>query len=218
MTTKTTLRLLRTAPIGPSHRQATQGTQPSAQRVWIVALLTCSALIFACRRPTPKMAGDDAEAPLAQQVATVRLGNSHQLRLDHTVVTDDDLAQLDGLEDQLLRINFSRTQISDAGLNRLAHLTKLEQLRIASPRITDAGMPLIGQLTNLRFLHLLDAPITDAGLDALHGLKRLESLYLDGTRVTDAGIARLVEAVPGVHLHLDDHHHRLDPHAAEHDH
>ena len=79
-------------------------------------------------------------------------------------------------------------------------------------------MTAVAELGELRFLHLLDMPITDAGLDRLHGLARLESLYLDRTKVTDEGLARLIKALPGVHLHIDEHHHPLDPHAAEHNH
>ena len=94
----------------------------------------------------------------------------------------------------------------------------LEQLRISSPRVDDDGLQPIADLKELRFLHLLDMPITDAGLDRLHALAVLESLYLDRTRVTDAGLARLINAMPGVHLHIDEHHHPLDPHAAEHAH
>jgi hypothetical protein len=91
-------------------------------------------------------------------------------------------------------------------------------LRIASPHITDAGMAHLANLQHLRYLHLLDAPINDAGLDHLHGLKSLESVYLDHTNVTDEGLAKLLKALPGVHLHIDDHHHPLDKHGGEHEH
>ena len=76
----------------------------------------------------------------------------------------------------------------------------------------------VARLKQLRFLHLLDVPITDAGLDRLHGLTSLESLYLDRTRVTDEGIGRLLAALPGVHLHIDEHHHPLDAHGRDHSH
>ncbi len=155
---------------------------------------------------------------LAQQASAVREGLSSQVRLDRALVRDGDLDVLDGLESKLLRVNFSRSEITDDGLARLCRFENLEQLRIASSRITDAGLGCLEDLQRLRFLHLIDMPITDAGLDTLHGLKSLESLYLDGTKVTDAGLARLIEAMPKVHLHIDDHHHRLDPHAGDHKH
>jgi hypothetical protein len=94
----------------------------------------------------------------------------------------------------------------------------LIQLRIASAKITDVGMSHLAGLAHLRYLHLLDAPITDTGLDHLHGLKSLESVYLDRTKVTDDGLARLVKALPEVHLHIDDHHHPLDKHGEDHKH
>lgn len=158
------------------------------------------------------------EATLAQQAAAVRDGRSALIRLDHTLVRDDDLAPLAELGSKLRRINFSRTEISNDGLARICALADLEQLRLSSPRVTDAGLAHVARLKRLRFLHLLDMPISDAGLERLHGLARLESLYLDGTRVTDDGLARLVKALPDVHLHIDDHHHRLDSHRNDHVH
>ena len=100
----------------------------------------------------------------------------------------------------------------------MCELEGLEQLRLSSPRVTDAGLAHVATLQHLRFLHLLDMPIGDRGLEQLHGLKSLESLYLDRTDVTDDGLAKLIEALPDVHLHIDEHHHSLDPHAADHSH
>jgi hypothetical protein len=181
--------------------------------VLALAPLGCSGV-----RESDNPAADSPEPSFAEQAQAVRDGRSSQIRLDHTLVVDRDLELLWGLESQLLRINFSRTEITDAGLERLGQMERLEQLRLASGRTTDAGMACLGKLQQLRFLHLIDMPITDAGLDHLHALKSLESLYLDGTRVTDEGIERLVAAMPQVHLHIDDHHHRLDPHGADHSH
>ncbi|MBI3838380.1 MAG: hypothetical protein HY288_10670 [Planctomycetia bacterium] len=158
------------------------------------------------------------EPSIAEQAHAVRERRSNQIRLDRTLVVDRDLKSLSGLESELLRINFSHTEITDAGLARLSQMKEIEQLRLASPRITDAGLACLRELPHLRFLHLIDIPITDSGLEHLHSLKSLESLYLDGTRITDDGIQRLIAALPQVHLHVDDHHHRLDPHGAEHTH
>ena len=179
----------------------------------VLAPLGCSGV-----RESDNPTVNSPEPSFAEQAHAVREGRSSQIRLDRALVVDRDLELLSGLESQLLRINFSRTEITDAGLERLSHMERLEQLRLASGRTTDAGMACLGKLEHVRFLHLIDMPITDAGLDHLHALKSLESLYLDGTRVTDEGIERLVAAMPKVHLHIDDHHHRLDPHGAEHSH
>jgi hypothetical protein len=195
-----------------SRRRCTLGT-------WTLAAVLAGGL--ACsRQPIDQAASgpEQVEAAFAQQAEAVREGASSQIRLDRTVVSDDDLRHLDGLESKLARLNLSQTQITDDGLARLCAMTRLEQFRLASPQITDEGLKSIARLEHLRFLHLIDMPITDAGLDELRGLKSLESLYLDGTKVTDEGLARVVKALPRVHLHIDDHHHRLDPHAAEHSH
>jgi hypothetical protein len=192
----------------------------SACTLTLTALALAALGGVACSTSSPSDTAEPArsEPSLAEQIQAVRDGRSDQIRLDRAIVTDDDLRQLEGLEDQLLRINFSHTEITDRGLALISRMPKLEQVRLASPRISDAGLASLAELKQLRFLHLIDVPITDAGLEHLHGLANLESLYLDGTGVTDAGIERLLAALPGVHLHIDDRHHRLDPHADDHQH
>ena len=173
-----------------------------------------------CTQQPPSRPANEtpSEPSFAQQAEAVRSGESTQIRPDHSVVTDADLDQLAGLEGKLRRINLSRTEITNEGMKRIGTMHELEQLRLASRRVDDAGLAPLAALGHLRFLHLIDTPITDAGLDQLHGLKTLESLYLDGTKVSDDGLAKLLAALPGIHLHIDDHHHPLDPHAADHTH
>jgi hypothetical protein len=192
---------------------------PSAVALVVVGSVVLLAMPGCARRSSePIDAAARPEASLAAQAQAVRGGASDSVRLDDTAVRDEHLDVLDGLGQRLRRVNFSRSEISDAGLARLCQNAMLEQLRLQSPRVTDAGLAHVAGLKHLRFLHLLDAPITDAGLDQLHHLKQLESLYLDNTRVSDAGLARLIEAIPKVHLHIDDHHHPLDPRGSQHKH
>jgi Leucine-rich repeat (LRR) protein len=157
-----------------------------------------------------------SEAGFAEQAEAVRDWRSDQIRLDHASVGDEQLAKLDGLEDQLRRINISHSDITDAGLARIARMRNLTQLRLASEKVTDAGLACLAELKELRHLHLIDMPISDTGLAHLHKLKNLESLYLDGTGATDEGMKGLVEALPSVHVHFDGGHYRADPHADDH--
>jgi hypothetical protein len=181
------------------------------------------ALVIGCASCSRRAAVEEprpakGEPSFAAQAEAVRRGESEQIRLDHTLVDDEQLGALAGLEDKLRRINLSQTSITDAGLAEIGAMHRLEQLRLASGRISDEGLAALAKLKNLRHLHLIDAPITDAGVAHLAGLKELSSLYLDGTKVTDEGMAKLVEALPGVHLHFDGGHHRGDPRGKNHEH
>lgn len=127
-----------------------------------------------------------------------------QLRLGGAI--DDaaiaELTSLSGLE----VLNIPRGTFSDEGLEQLRALESLELLRFGSPNVTDAGMVHVAALPRLRFLHLLDPPISDAGLEHLVGMKQLESLYVDGTDCTEEGLQALLEELPRLHLHYNDHH------------
>ena len=94
------------------------------------------------------------------------------------------------------RLEFRRKQVTDAGLEHLKGLTKLEVLDLAKVEITDAGLEHLKGLTQLQALFLNQTQVTDAGLEHLKGLTQLQELGLRNTKVTDDGINKLQRALP----------------------
>jgi serine/threonine protein kinase len=84
-------------------------------------------------------------------------------------------------------------QVTDASLENLKGLTRLQSLWLPETRITDAGLVHVRGLIRLQGINLVQTSISDRGLEQLHGLKDLEALYLDGTGVTDGGLGFLKE-------------------------
>ncbi len=114
-------------------------------------------------------------------------------------------------------LNVPRGTFDDAAFGQLSALSNLELLRTGSPHLTDACLQEISKFPSLRFLHLIGAPVTDDGLTALHEASGLESFYIDDSQVTDAGIGKLIEARPGLHVHVNQQHpDRADGHSHEH--
>lgn len=158
-----------------------------------------------------------AEPTFAQQAEAVRSGASEIIRLDQTLVTDQDLAHLDGLDDKLRRINLSHSELSDVALMRLAKCSQLEQLRIASPRFTNEGLAALAEAPKLKHLHLIGSPLTGGAVPHLKKLTGLSSLYLDGAELTAGDMRALSDALPSAHLHFDGGHHREDSRADIHE-
>ena len=104
--------------------------------------------------------------------------------------TDADLELLQGLP-RLDHLFLRSANITDAGLAHLEALHGLEWLDLAGDRITDAGLAHLEGLHRLQSLGLRSKRITDAGLAHLEGLHRLESLGLCSERITDAGLVHL---------------------------
>jgi len=109
-------------------------------------------------------------------------------------VTDAGLEHLKDLT-KLQSLRLFHTNVTDAGLTNLKGLTQLHSLilkmRYDDHEITDAGLANLKGLTKLRSLHLINADVTDAGLANLRGLSQLQSLGLASTKVTCAGLVHL---------------------------
>ena len=118
----------------------------------------------------------------------------------------------------LNNLNLPDARFRDAGLAELKSLSQLELLRFHSVNVTDDGMAQIAAMESLRFLHLIGVPITDQGLAHLESMQQLESLYIDDARVTDEGLERLLKALPGLHLHINQQHSDRDPKKGSHPH
>ncbi len=152
-------------------------------------------------------------------VAVANLKSLRILTLDGESVTNDDLAQLEGLT-RLQKLDLGYTVVTDAGLAHLKRLTALRWLclyatgvkgeglanlqgltalhclSLANTLLTDGGLPYLKGLTALQDLDLNGNRISDAGFVNLKGLTALQTLSLRGTSVTDAGTADLQKALP----------------------
>jgi Leucine-rich repeat (LRR) protein len=80
---------------------------------------------------------------------------------------------------------------SDAGLAHLRQLTKLKGLSLGSPRISDQGLSELAQLPDLEWLCLMSSHITGKGIAQLAACKRLRSLTLLQLRITDDDLQHL---------------------------
>ena len=83
--------------------------------------------------------------------------------------------------------------MTDAGLEHLKGLTKLQSLWLVGTNVT---LEHLDGLTSLQWLDLSLAPVTDAGLENLKGLTNLRLLALGGTKVTGAGVKKIHRALP----------------------
>ncbi|HEX9792504.1 MAG TPA: c-type cytochrome domain-containing protein [Planctomycetota bacterium] len=117
-----------------------------------------------------------------------------------SAVGDRELAALTPLRQHLAVLDLGGTKVGDAGLARLAGMTRLVRLDLHGTAVGDKGLAALAGLAELRSLNLYGTNVGDAGLDALAKLGKLESVYLWGTRVTAAGAARLQQKLPGARV------------------
>ncbi len=81
------------------------------------------------------------------------------------------------------------------------HLGNAIVARLENTQITDAGLEHLEGLTKLEGLWLNGTQVTDAGLVHLEGLTKLEYLYLWNTQITDEGVKKLQEALPNCKIY-----------------
>lgn len=100
-------------------------------------------------------------------------------------------------EAPIIRVDLNSTQTTDADLELLQGLTRLQYLDLGKTKITDAGLAHLKGLTDLISLNLgFNEKITDAGLEHLKGLTKLHSLFVQFTKVTKVGANDLKKTLP----------------------
>ena len=114
--------------------------------------------------------------------------------------SDDDVALLNGLQPVLAWANFTRTELTDAGLAGLEGFDQLRSLRLAQTSIGDGGVDALLKLQKLEVLNLYASGITDEGLLRLAGLPNLKRLYCADTPVTPAGLVAALAVRDGLEI------------------
>ena len=142
---------------------------------------------------------------------TALTGLEH-LRLRDSPLSDIGIKELaDGQLQSLRILNLPQARPTAIGLRELARLPKLRQLRIAGRQIDDAAIEELAKWPALSSLHLIQPGMTDRSLVTLASMQELSSLYIDECPLSDAAWSKFFASRPGLHVHIDQAHHDLDP-------
>jgi hypothetical protein len=98
--------------------------------------------------------------------------------------------------EDVYRICHPASHFADEDLKLACQLEEMKICLVGGTSITDAGLENIDRLTRLEELELRDTLITDAGLRNLEKMAHLQSLDLEGATVTEAGVQRLRKKLP----------------------
>lgn len=86
------------------------------------------------------------------------------IQLRNTCVSDDDLAGLSALEEEVDVVGLEGTAISDEGLVHLFILPRLENIDLTNTSITDRGLRILARIESLKFLHVQRTFVTEEGV------------------------------------------------------
>lgn len=127
---------------------------------------------------------------VVQAVAQRHYGLEVNLSLLRPAATDEHLKLLRGLEPVLVRLDLSRTAVTDQGFAQLAALPELRDLRLGGTQLGDAIAPGLKQSSKLTRLNLYGTKCSEAILPTLSDLEALERLHIWGSNISgDSAIA-----------------------------
>lgn len=125
--------------------------------------------------------------PLAQE--------DNRLGVRGNKATDMDLQALLPLKSNIVELNLSRSEVTDAGLVAVGEMTNLTHLHLNNTGITDAGISHLENLYQLEYINLYGTAVTDESVDVLKRLKRLRKVFLWETEVSKEAITSLHKSV-----------------------
>lgn len=116
-----------------------------------------------------------------------------ELRLDSCPVGDWTIAHLadNNVVPNLRSLDLADTDLTDAGMPKLALFQNLTRLSLFYCNITNAGLQHVAKLKLLEVLNLDSREISDDGLRHLQQLRHLKSLDIFSGRITDAGCSHI---------------------------
>jgi len=77
-----------------------------------------------------------------------------------------------------VRVDLSRTPISDNGLLKIAAIDELEILLLAETGISDVGLVPLKEAKSLVYLRLDDTAVSDTGMQTVGEMRQISSLFL----------------------------------------
>ena len=137
---------------------------------------------------------------VVQAVAQRHYGLEVNLSLLRPAASDEHLLLLRGLEPVLVRLDLSRTSVSDQGFSKLAGFPELRDLRLGGTQLGDAIAPVLQGSPKLERLNLYGTKCTNTILTYVANLEALERLHIWGSRITDDFAVEFASAHPEIRI------------------
>ncbi len=116
---------------------------------------------------------------------------SHEARIG-----DKQVKALKAIQDNIVRLDLSRTRITDRSLAHAAAMPRLLRLDLTETAITNSGLEKLGAAPRLRELVLCGTSIDDKATKALRSLVTLRSLYVWRTGISENALSELAGLLP----------------------
>jgi hypothetical protein len=155
------------------------------------------------QEPLPTKVLPPRERVWHRQIEDVRAGRAHAIAVVSAHISDEDLADLDGITG-LIKLELHNSDVTAAGVRRLQALPNLRRVALGGRPVGDEEFVALCQIPTLRELVLTQSTVTDRGLAALRDGARLEQLRLSSPFVTDEGVAPMASLKRLRMLHLLD--------------
>ena len=136
---------------------------------------------------------------VVQAVAQRHYGLEVNLSLLRPAANDEHLKLLRGLEPVLVRLDLSRTAVTDQGFDQLAGFPELRDLRLGGTQLGDISRVLQGS-PKLERLNLYGTRCTNKILTYVANLESLERLHIWGSRITDDFAAAFASTHPEIRI------------------
>ena len=114
---------------------------------------------------------------------------------------DADLSLLAGLEPFLVEIDLSNTEVTDAGIARLAGFDVLRSIKLKDTRIGDEAATVLAGLPSLEVVNVFGTSMGDAGLLDLAASSSIRTVYAGESAVTASGVAAAEQSDPSLVIH-----------------
>lgn len=122
--------------------------------------------------------------------------------LDHPNLTDAELNYLKRVP-RLERLRLCATGVTDAGMPALAALRDLQMLVLERTKVSGKGLASLAALPKLTHLSLRMSPVTDTGMEGIGQLASLQVLDLDLCQISGRGLDQCVKLQNVEELYLN---------------
>ncbi|PQJ29813.1 c-type cytochrome domain-containing protein [Rubritalea profundi] len=124
---------------------------------------------------------------------------------------DADIEILASVFNDVVELDLSSTQITDAVASKLSQFTKLKKVKLNGTQVSDVVLATLSELSELEVINLYGTQVCDEGLSKLSNHPKLHRVYVWNTKVTEKGAKLLQDALHKRADSDEDHDHKQHP-------